>query len=98
MHQASATIFPSITSAATTAIITGVYVTGSSAHIGGASHGALHALDSLCPVIVAGPDAPARLPTAFRAVDIAPMCLEWLGLPSPYRIGEPRTNRRSASR
>ncbi len=64
--------------------------TGGRAHVGGASHGALHALDSLCPVIVAGGSGTRRLPLAFRSVDIAPMCLEWLGLKSPYKVGAPR--------
>ncbi|MFN2446220.1 MAG: alkaline phosphatase family protein [Vicinamibacterales bacterium] len=68
-------------------------VEGGRAHVGGASHGALHALDSFCPVIVAGPRTPARLPVALRSVDITPMCLEWLGLASPYAVGAPRTER-----
>jgi hypothetical protein len=58
-------------------------------HLAGGSHGALHALDSLCPVIVAG--APRRLPKAMRSVDIAPLCMEALGLPMRYKVGEPRT-------
>jgi hypothetical protein len=66
-------------------------VHGGKAHVGGASHGSLHALDSLSPVIVAG--ARARLPSAMRSVDIAPLCLELLGVPSRYRIGEPRRER-----
>jgi hypothetical protein len=52
---------------------------GGKAHLGGGSHGALHALDSLSPVIAAG--LPRRLPQRMRAVDIAPLCLEALGLP-----------------
>lgn len=64
-------------------------VPGGKAHIGGASHGGLHALESHCPVIVAGPTRVA-LPRDFRSVDIAPLCLELLGLPSPHRVGEPR--------
>jgi hypothetical protein len=54
-------------------------VPGGKAHLGGGSHGALHALDSLSPVIAAG--LPRRLPQRMRAVDIAPLCLEALGLP-----------------
>jgi hypothetical protein len=65
-------------------------VPGGKAHIGGASHGALHALDSLSPVIVAG--APQRLPRAMRSVDIAPLCMEALGLSMRYRMGDPRAS------
>jgi hypothetical protein len=65
-------------------------VQGESVHTGGGSHGALHALDSLCPVIVAG--AVRRLPRAMRSVDIAPLCLETLGLTMRYRVGEARFN------
>jgi hypothetical protein len=64
-------------------------VPGSTAHCGGSSHGGLHALESLCPVIVAGPER-IELPKAFRTIDIAPLCLNLLGVPSRYRIGDPR--------
>jgi hypothetical protein len=63
-------------------------VPGGEAHVGGGSHGALHALDSFSPVIVAG--APRRLPRAMRSVDLAPLCLEVLGIPMRYRVGDPR--------
>ncbi len=63
-------------------------VPGNAAHVGGGSHGALHALDSLSPMIVAG--APRRLPRALRSVDIAPLCLEALGMRMRYAVGEPR--------
>jgi hypothetical protein len=63
-------------------------VPGGEAHCGGASHGALHALDSLSPVIVAG--LPRRLPRAMRCVDIAPLCMEALGLTMRYKVGDPR--------
>ena len=59
-------------------------VTGGDAHTAGASHGALHALDSLSPVIVAG--LGRRLPRAMRSIDIASLCLELLGL----SISEPQ--------
>ena len=62
---------------------------GGEAHIGGASHGALHALDSLCPMIIAG-GGHQRLPRHLRSVDIAPLCMEILGIPMRYRIGAPR--------
>jgi hypothetical protein len=65
-------------------------VQGESVHTGGGSHGALHALDSLSPVIVAG--AARRLPRAMRSVDIAPLCLEALGLTMRYKVGDARLN------
>ena len=63
-------------------------VPGNGAHVGGGSHGALHALDSLSPMIVAG--APRRLPRALRSVDIAPLCLEALGMRMRYAVGDAR--------
>jgi hypothetical protein len=65
-------------------------VPGGKAHVGGASHGALHALDSLSPVIVAGGAAPSRLPAAMRSVDIAPLCMQMLGIPMRYQVGDAR--------
>jgi hypothetical protein len=65
-------------------------VPGGKAHLGGASHGALHALDSLSPVIVAGGPVRPRLPRDLRSIDIAPICMELLGLPMRYRPGAPR--------
>jgi hypothetical protein len=67
-------------------------VPGSAAHVGGSSHGGLHALESYCPLIVAGPE-PVALPKHVRTVDVAPLCLSLLGLPSKYRVGEPRRTR-----
>jgi hypothetical protein len=63
---------------------------GGEAHIGGASHGALHALDSLCPVIIAGGGRRRRLPADMRSLDIAPLCMEILGIPMRYRVGDGR--------
>jgi hypothetical protein len=63
---------------------------GGAAHIGGASHGALHALDSLCPVIIAGGHARRRLPAHMRSVDIASLCMDILRVPMRYRIGDAR--------
>jgi hypothetical protein len=65
-------------------------VPGGEAHAGGASHGALHKLDSLSPVLVAGHGAPKRLPTHLRSLDIAPLCMEILGIPMRYRVGDRR--------
>ena len=65
-------------------------VPGGKAHVGGASHGALHALDSFSPVIIAGGPVPPRLPRHLRSIDIAPLCMELLGVPMRYRPGAPR--------
>ena len=65
-------------------------VPGGKAHVGGASHGALHALDSLTPVIIAGGPVRPNLPRHLRSIDIAPICMELLGLPMRYQPGAPR--------
>ena len=65
-------------------------VPGGNAHAGGASHGALHALDSYSPVIVAGAGTPRGLPRHLRSVDIAPLCMQILGLPLRYKVGDAR--------
>jgi hypothetical protein len=65
-------------------------VPGGAAHVGGASHGGLHELESLCPFIIAGPRK-VDLPRHMRSVDIAPLCLELLGVPAQYRVGDPRS-------
>jgi hypothetical protein len=65
-------------------------VPGGQAHVGGGSHGALHALDSLSPVIAAGFER--RLPRAMRSVDVAPLCMEALGIQMRYAVGDPRRN------
>ena len=62
---------------------------GGVAHVGGGSHGALHALDSLSPVVIGGAGA-SKLPRTMRVVDIAPLCLQLLGLPTRYAVGDPR--------
>jgi hypothetical protein len=65
-------------------------VPGGEAHIGGASHGALHALDSLCPVIIAGGGPRWHLPASLRSIDIAPLCMQILGIPMRYQPGDGR--------
>ena len=65
-------------------------VPGGKAHAGGASHGALHALDSFSPVIIAGAGAPRILPQHMRSADLAPLCMEILGIPMRYKVGSPR--------
>ena len=66
-------------------------VPGGKAHVAGASHGGLHALDSLSPVVIGGAGALA-LPNAMRCVDIAPLCMKILGLPMRYAVGDPRSS------
>jgi hypothetical protein len=65
-------------------------VPGGKAHVGGASHGALHALDSHSPVILAGGGIRPALPEHLRSIDIAPLCMQLLGIPMRYRPGDPR--------
>jgi hypothetical protein len=67
-------------------------VPGGEAHVGGGSHGALHALDSFSPVVAAG--FHRRLPRAMRSVDIAPLCLDALGIQMRYAVGDPRLSTR----
>lgn len=55
-------------------------VPGGDVHIGGASHAALHRLDSSTPVLLAGAPDGIRLPPHFRSVDIAPLVLRMLGI------------------
>lgn len=65
-------------------------VPGGKAHAGGASHGALHGLDSFSPVIVAGTGAPQTLPSYMRSADLAPLIMDILGIPMRYKVGDPR--------
>jgi hypothetical protein len=65
-------------------------VPGGKAHVGGASHGALHALDSHSPVILAGGGIRPTLPRDLRSIDIAPLCMQLLGIPMRYCPGDPR--------
>jgi hypothetical protein len=65
-------------------------VPGGAAHVGGSSRGSLHALDSLSPVNVAPAGRDSSLPKHLRSIDIAPLCMQLLGLPMRYGIGDPR--------
>jgi len=47
------------------------------------SHGSLHYLDSTAPLITAGLPQGFALPDTLRIIDIAPICLQLLGLDSP---------------
>jgi hypothetical protein len=64
-------------------------VPGSKAHVGGGSHGGLHALDSSSLALVGGPNVP-RLPRVMRTIDIAPLCMQLLGLSMRFGMGDPR--------
>lgn len=57
-------------------------------HVGGGSHGSLHALDSTPPLIVAGAPDGVRLPEHPRIVDLAPLSLSILGLTTPRAVDE----------
>jgi hypothetical protein len=70
-------------------------VEGGRAHVAGASHGALHRLDSFSPVIIAGGGTRQALPRDMRLVDIAPLCMQLVGLPMRYRVSDPRPPARS---
>lgn len=69
--------------------------TGIEVHAGGGSHGALHAADSLVPLLLAGAPPGVALPAHPRTVDVAPLCLAALGLapappPGAARAADPR--------
>lgn len=49
-----------------------------SVHVGGGSHGSLHRLDSLSPLIAAGLPSEVQVPKFCRLVDVAPLCLDIL--------------------
>lgn len=57
---------------------------GGKVHVGGASHGALHADDSLVPLIVAGGGPVPEWQAPPRTVDVAAVCLSALGI-EPWR-------------
>lgn len=44
------------------------------------SHGALHAEDSTTPLLIAGAPDHLHIPDPIRSIDVAPICLEILGL------------------
>jgi hypothetical protein len=67
---------------------------GGKPHVGGGSHGALHALDSLSPVVIAGP---VRLPAAMRSIDIAPICMHLMGIDAGHPCWQDMPRRRDPS-
>jgi hypothetical protein len=56
-------------------------------HQGGGSHGSLHVLDSLSPLIMAGAPEGVELPQQPRLVDVAPLCLTVLGIEPDHAPG-----------
>ena len=62
---------------------------GGKAHPGGSSHGSLHALDSSNVFLASGTEG-AMVPDRIRAIDIAPVCMEILGLRMRHRAGDSR--------
>ncbi len=53
---------------------------GRQAHVGGGSHGSLHASDSLGALVFCGVELPARDPGQWAIRDVAPILLEHFGL------------------
>lgn len=62
-------------------------VPGAKVHERGGSHGSLHELDSIMPLILAGAPDGVSIPAHPRTVDIAPLCLTILGIKPPHEIG-----------
>jgi hypothetical protein len=68
------------------------HLPGTSIHRRG-SHGSLHESDSTSPLLVAGGPNGLDLVRPPRAVDVAPLCLQILGLRSRYAVGISRVAR-----
>lgn len=64
-------------------------------HNGGGSHGSLHQLDSIVPLILSIPAAERALPIHPRIVDVAPLCLSLLGQACELGIGTSRAAEKS---
>ena len=59
---------------------------GRQAHVGGGSHGSLHASDSLGALLFSGLGLPEREPAQWAIRDVAPLVLEHFGVPHPSRV------------
>ena len=55
---------------------------GRQAHVGGGSHGSLHASDSLGALVISGVALPDRAPAQWTIRDVAPLALSHFGLPA----------------
>ncbi|HXN37293.1 MAG TPA: alkaline phosphatase family protein, partial [Solirubrobacteraceae bacterium] len=53
---------------------------GGQAHVGGGSHGSLHASDSLGALILTGVALPEAVPAQWAIRDVAPLVLRHFGL------------------
>jgi hypothetical protein len=53
---------------------------GGAAHVGGGSHGSLHASDSLAPLVLCGVDMPAHPPGQWAIRDVASLVRRHFGL------------------
>jgi hypothetical protein len=60
---------------------------GTSLHSGGGSHGSLHAQDSVVLLLICGAPDGIELPPYPRTVDVAPICLNVLGLKAERPVG-----------
>ena len=60
---------------------------GQRPHLRGGSHGTLHELDSVVPLLIAGAPPDVALPEQPRIVDVAPICSAILGLPAEVPAG-----------
>jgi hypothetical protein len=58
---------------------------GRQAHVGGGSHGSLHASDSLGALVLSGVRLPDPAPAQWGIADIAPLVLEHFGAARPGR-------------
>lgn len=67
-------------------------VPGGAVHVGGASHGALHANDSVVPLFTAGFQAPIEWHAPPRTIDIAALCLRALDVTPWRQAGESHTD------
>ena len=56
---------------------------GRQAHVGGGSHGSLHASDSLGALLFSGVALPEREPAQWAIRDVAPLVLEHFDVPHP---------------
>jgi len=63
-------------------------VPGQSVHRKAGSHGTLHELDSLVPLLVAGAGSPPHIPVQPRIVDVAPLAASVLALSLATRVGQ----------
>jgi hypothetical protein len=55
---------------------------GRQAHVGGGSHGSLHASDSLGALVIHGTKLPDPLPAQWAIRDVAALTLSHFGLPA----------------